>query len=176
MCLLRLPPGFPAVPHDLAPGPSCDPAPRRTGQAAFPASGSSVRHSASLPSSKGIQVGADLHARPLNGSQDMVVLVPVVRLTLTLAVEPLAQNARGEVKGSGLVTCTRPTALCRGYAARSCKPAIWPGWGRQLSCSTQRSAGPRPIRPAEHSAPKLRSGDERAHGRGRIASRLGPRL
>jgi len=61
--------------------------------------------SASLRSSKGIQVGADLHARPLNVAQDVVVLVPVVRLPLALAVEPLAQNARGVIDVAGATAC-----------------------------------------------------------------------
>ncbi len=68
-------------------------------------SGSSVGHSASLRSPKGIQVGADLHAGPGDLTQDVVVLVPVVRLTPALAVAPPAQNARGVIDVARATAC-----------------------------------------------------------------------
>jgi hypothetical protein len=46
--VLCLPPGFPTVPHYLARGPSCGPAPLRTGQAAFPAPQSAIQRASAL--------------------------------------------------------------------------------------------------------------------------------
>jgi alpha-ketoglutarate-dependent taurine dioxygenase len=61
-------------------------------------SSSSVGGSASLCSSTGIEVDADLHAEPAYDMQRIPVLIPVVRLGPDLAVEPSVQNARGVVE------------------------------------------------------------------------------
>ena len=95
----------PTVPQYLTHVLSCNPAPHRTGQAAFPTSGSSACHSVSLRSTKRVQVFADTHTRPAHPGQCLVELIPVVCLTLTLAVDPFVQDTRCVIDISGTPLC-----------------------------------------------------------------------